>query len=130
MMKPVRKISESLRSENININGLVIRPQSNSQVAFIAVEKERGRRTIFWKRPSSWPLSPDELPDDFLDNADFLLVDGLMAEASIYAARKAKEKNIPVMLDAGRVREGMIELARLCDYVVSSEEFAKELFRD
>ncbi len=125
-----QKISESLRSENININGLVIRPRSNSQVAFIAVEKESGRRTIFWKRPSSGPLNPHELPDDFLDNADFLLVDGLMAEASIYAVRKAKEKNIPVMLDAGRVREGMIELARLCDYVVSSEEFAKELFRE
>jgi ribokinase len=125
-----QKISESLRSENININGLVIRPRSNSQVAFIAVEKETGRRTIFWKRPSSEPLSPYELPDDFLDNTDFLLVDGLMAEASVYAVRKAKEKNIPVMLDAGRVREGMIELASLCDYVVSSEEFAKELFRE
>ena len=31
------------------------------------------------------------------------------------------------MLDAGRVREGMIELAQLCDYVVCSEEFAVEL---
>jgi len=122
-----QKISESLRSENININGLVIRPRSNSQVAFIAVEKESGRRTIFWKRPSSGPLSPYELPDDFLDNVNFLLVDGLMADASIYAVRKAKEKNIPVMLDAGRMREGMIELASLCDYVVCSEEFAREL---
>jgi len=125
-----RKISESLRSENININGLVTRQRSDSQVAFIAVEKENGRRTIFWKRPSSRPLDPHELPDDFLDNSDFLLVDGLMAEASLYSARKAKAKNIPVMLDAGRVREGMLELARLCDYVVGSEEFAKGLFRD
>ena len=122
-----QKISESLRSENININGLVIRPRSNSQVAFIAVEKESGRRTIFWKRPSSGPLNPRELPDDFLDNVDFLLVDGLMADASIYAVRKAKEKNIPVMLDVGRMREGMIELVSLCDYVVCSEEFAREL---
>ena len=122
-----QKISESLRSENININGLVIRPRSDSQVAFIAVEKESGRRTIFWKRPSSEPLNPHELPDDFLENTDFLLVDGLMAEASVYAVRKAKEKNIPVMLDAGRMREGMIELAGLCDYVVCSEEFAREL---
>jgi sulfofructose kinase len=125
-----QKISGSLHSENININGLVTRPLSDSQVAFIAVEKESGRRTIFWKRPSSEPLGPHELPDDFLDDVDFLLVDGLMAEASMYAARKAKEKNIPVMLDAGRVREGMIELARQCDYVVGSEEFAKGLFRD
>lgn len=121
------KISESLRTENINIDGLVIRPRSNSQVAFIAVEKESGRRTIFWKRPSSEPLNPNELPDDFLDNASFLLVDGLMADASVYAVRKAKQKNIPVMLDAGRMREGMIELAHSCDYVVCSEEFAREL---
>ena len=125
-----RKIAGSLGSENINISGLLTRPQSNSQTAFIAVEKGSGRRTIFWKRPSSEPLAPYELPDNFLDNADFLLLDGLMAEASIYAAKKAKEKKVPVMLDAGRMREGMIEVAHLCDYVVGSEEFAKDFLRE
>ncbi|MBI5407884.1 MAG: sugar kinase [Nitrospirae bacterium] len=123
------KIAESLRSEHINIDGLLIRSKSCSQAAFIAVEKGSGRRTIFWKRPSAKPLEPQELPDDFLNDAGFLLVDGLMAEASLYAARKAREKNIPVMLDAGRVREGMLELAHLCDYVVCSEEFARELMK-
>lgn len=120
------KIRESLRAENVYINGLIKRPEATSQVAFIAIEKRSGKRTIFWKRPSADPLRPDELPDDFLDNADFLLIDGLMKEVSVYAAGKARGKNIPVMLDAGRVREGMIELAHMCDYVVGSEEFARE----
>jgi ribokinase len=122
-----KKIADSLQSENVNIKGLLKRQGSNSQVAFIAVEKGSGKRTIFWKRPSAEPLKPDELPPDFLDDTDFLLIDGLMLEASIYAAKKAKEKNIPIMLDAGKLREGMIELAHMCDYVVSSEEFAREL---
>jgi len=122
-----RKISDSLLTEGIDIKGLSTRPGSNSQVAFIAVEKGSGRRTIFWKRPSAGPLRPHELPGDFLDDADFLLLDGLMAEASVFAARKAGEKGVPVMLDAGKIREGMIELAHLCDYVVCSGEFAKEL---
>ncbi|RJQ15330.1 MAG: sugar kinase [Nitrospiraceae bacterium] len=122
-----RKISESLRAEDVNIAGLLTRKKSDSQVAFIAVEKESGKRTIFWKRPEAAPLSPLELPDNFLDDADFLLVDGLMTEVSVYAAGKAKEKGVPVMLDAGRLREGMMELVRLCDYVVASEEFAKAL---
>lgn len=121
-----RKIADSLRSEHIDIGGVLTRPGSSSQVAFIAVEKGSGRRTIFWKRPTAAPLMPHELPDDFLDNADFLLLDGLMREASVRAAREAKGKGIPVMLDAGKIREGMLELACLCDYVVSSEEFAKE----
>lgn len=121
------RIADSIRSEKVDVSGLLIRPGSSSQVAYIAVEKESGKRTIFWKRPSAEPLKPHELSDDFLDDTDFLLLDGLMAETSLYAARKAHERNIPVMLDAGRVREGMIELARLCDYVVCSEEFAAEL---
>ncbi len=121
-----RKIKDSLESENINIAGLQKRPLSESQAAFIAVEQKSGKRTIFWKRPSAAPLRPDELPDDFLDNTDFLLIDGLMAEASIHAAKKARKKDIPVMLDAGKARKGMIELAHLSDYVVCSEEFARE----
>ncbi|GBD95921.1 5-dehydro-2-deoxygluconokinase [bacterium BMS3Abin06] len=125
-----RKITDSLRLENIDISGLLKRHLSDSQVAFIAIEKKSGKRTIFWKRPSAEPLKLDELPDDFLDGTDFLLVDGLMAEASIYAAEKARAENIPVMLDAGRVRKGMIELAHLCDYVVGSEEFARELMNN
>jgi len=121
------KIAESLRAENVDIRGLLKRKGANSQVAFIAVERGSGRRTIFWKRPSAEPLKPEELPDDFLDNTDFLLIDGLMLNVSLHAVRKAKEKGIPVMLDAGKLREGMIELAHMCDYVVCSEEFAREL---
>jgi ribokinase len=124
-----RKIEETLRSENVCIDGLVKRKDSSSQVAFIAVEKVSGKRTIFWKRPSAEPLKPHELPDDFLDKSDFLLIDGLMFEASLYAAEKAREKEIPVMLDAGSMREGMTKLASICEYVVSSEEFARELVR-
>ncbi len=120
------KIRESLMSENISARGLIRREGSGSQVAFIAVEKNSGKRTIFWKRPSAPPLRPEELPDTFLDNTDFLLLDGLMPEVSLYAAEKARERNIPVMLDAGRVRDGMMELARMSDYVVASEEFARE----
>lgn len=124
------KIRESLLHENINTEGLIKRWGTDSQVAFIAVEKDSGKRTIFWKRPSGAPLTPDELPDHFLDGADFLLVDGLMAKASMQAAKKARKKGIPVMLDAGRVRNGMIELAHMCDYVVGSEEFARGLRKD
>ena len=120
------KIRKSLEKEHINTDGLITREQSHSQIAFICIEKGSGKRTIFWKRPSAESIKPHELPDDFLENKDFLLVDGLMAEASVYAAKKAHEKNIPVMLDAGRLREGMVELAQLCDYIVCSEEFARQ----
>lgn len=121
------KIVDSLKSENINTTGLIKRREAYSQTAFIAVEQNTGKRTIFWKRPSGDPLHPEELPGDFPGTANLLLLDGLMTDASLYAACTARERAIPVMLDAGRVRPGMLELAGLCDYVVGSEEFAREL---
>ena len=120
-----RKIRQSLTNEGIEIKGLLQRKGSSSQLAFIVVEKKTARRTIFWRRPSGEALSPDELGQDFLWGSDFLLLDGLMMDASFAAAQKAHLMNIPVLLDAGSARPGMLELARLCDYVVASEDFAE-----
>ena len=120
------KMMQSLKKENIDISGIVKRGKAASQIAFIAIEKETAKRTIFWRRPSGEALKRTEIGDDFLEGADFLLLDGLMQDASIYAAEKAKERNIPIMLDAGRKRPGMLDIAKLSDYVVASGEFAKD----
>jgi ribokinase len=122
-----QKIRSSLLGENVDITGLATRDHSNSQRAFIVIERGSGRRTIIWKRPTGQPLAAEELRDGFLEGTDFLLLDGLMAEVSMHAAREARVMRVPVMLDAGRVRGGMLELARLSDYVVASEEFARDM---
>ncbi len=122
-----RKMKQSLMSEHIDVRGLLKRDNASSQIAFIAIEKNSGKRTIFWKRPSGYELRPAELSSDFLKNTNLLLLDGLMMRSSVYAAKKARGLNIPVMLDAGRLREGMLDLAGICDYVVASEEFAKDI---
>jgi ribokinase len=121
------KIRASLAGEGINVSGLVTRRNATSQTAFIAVEKGSGRRTIFWRRPSGEALCPAEVGEAWLEGCRFLLLDGLMAEASLEAARCAKAHGIPVMLDAGRLRPGMLETAWECAYLVASEYFAREL---
>ena len=122
-----RKIRQSLADEGIDVKGLVQRDDSSSQVAFIAVEKSSGSRTIFWRRPSGKALQSDELAEDFLCGSGLLLIDGLMMDVSLAAVKRARDMNIPVLLDAGSARPGMSELARRCDYVVASEVFAEGL---
>jgi sulfofructose kinase len=121
------KVRCSLRNEGIDIDGLVVRSDAITQVAFIVVEDQGGKRTIFWKRPSGVPLEPADLPDGYLDGVGMLLLDGLMEEVSLHAARDARDRGIPVMLDAGRLRPGMQEIARTCDYLVAAEQFALDL---
>jgi sulfofructose kinase len=121
------RIRRSLVFEGVDVRGLVARKGEISQIAFIVIEKKTARRTIFWRRPSGEPLAEEEIDAGFLSGSNFLLLDGLMHDASMCAARRARELHIPVMLDGGSARPGMVDLARLSDYAVVSEEFARGL---
>jgi sulfofructose kinase len=118
-------IRRSLADEGVDAGGLKRRENASSQVAFIAVEKVSAKRTIFWKRPSGGAMGAEEIGEDFFEGCDFLLLDGLMREASLRAAEGAAARNIPVMLDAGTARPGLLEIAEQCDYLVASEGFAR-----
>jgi ribokinase len=72
-------------------------------------------------------LHAEELGEDFLEGAYFLLLDGLMKDVSLFAAEQARNRNIPVMLDAGRAHPGMLDIARFSDYVVASKDFANDV---
>lgn len=121
------EIRRGLNGEGVDVKWLKVRKGGESQAAFIMVNKRNGSRTICWRRPTVPPLSPKDVSAAFLEGKDFLLLDGLMYEASLKAARIAKKLKIPVMLDAGRLRDGMLELASLSDYIVASGEFASGL---
>ncbi len=118
-------IEQALCARGVDVH--TVRREGASQTALIIVEPESGHRTIVWKRPGGKPLQPGELGEGFLDGAFLLHLDGLMPEASLYAARLARERGVPVVLDAGRMREGMIELASLSNHVVASERFAVDV---
>ena len=120
-------IKTSLDREGIDTSGALVRKGHESQFAFIVAEPGLGRRTIFWQRPTGHPLSPDEIDYSIIRQAKVVLTDGLFPEASLAACKAAKEAGAQVVVDAGSLREGMLELARLSDYYLASEAFAEAL---
>ncbi len=120
------EIIRGLTAEGVDTRNVRVRKGGSSQEAFIIVSPG-GLRTIIWKRPGVAELRPHEVKASLVKGRDLVLLDGLMMKASLKAAGMARRLNIPVMLDAGRPREGMLELAGLSDYVVCSEEFARGL---
>jgi ribokinase len=120
-------IRRSLETEGIDLGGLVLRPGSGSQVAFIVAEPGRQTRTVFWRRPTGAPLSVREVDLRRVARARVFHTDGLMIEAALAAADVARRSGARVVVDAGTLREGMLELARLSDVYVASESFARAL---
>ena len=122
-----KEIRDSLSRENVNTDRIAVRPQRSSQIAFIAAEPENSRRTIFWQRPTGHPLTPREVDTDLIGASAMVHTDGLFIEAAIHAAAAAKRMGIPVSVDAGTLRDGMLELARVSDYFIASESFGRQL---
>ena len=118
-----RVILEGLEDEEIDTSAVRIESGERSQFAFICVDKGTGKRTIFWGRPENSSFPAADVPEGFLDDADALHLDGLFVEASQHLAKKAKERNIPVILDAGSLRPGMLELVRYTDHLIAAEDF-------
>ncbi len=125
-----KAITDSLGEEGIDIGGLKVRGGHTSQFAFIASERESARRTIFWQRPTGRPLQPEELDLEVLQRSRLFHTDGLFMEASLFACRKAREAGIPVVVDAGTLREGMLDIAALSDCFIASETFSRALSED
>jgi len=122
-----RRIRDSIDEEGVDTGGLIVREGCRSQFAFIAAEPQKARRTIFWQRPTGAEPRIEEIDLRKLQSARIFHTDGLFAEASAAAAREAGRAGVFVSVDAGTLREGMVELAGLADFFIASEAFAQAL---
>lgn len=121
-------IGISLCREGIDTGNLLTRKGAQSQIAFIVAEPDTdGRRTVFWRRPTGDPVRPEEIDMEKIRTAKIIHTDGLMMEASLAAAQTAKDAGVMVVVDAGTLREGMLDLLRLSDCVIASKGFAESL---
>jgi sulfofructose kinase len=123
-------IQGSLDDEGVDTSGLLTRDGAASQFAFIVAEPGSGRRTIFWRRPTGPPPEPDEIDDTLLRTAKVFHTDGLFPRASLAAAAVARKAGIEVVVDAGSMRDGIVELARASGHFIASETFLRAFAPD
>ncbi|MBN2515604.1 MAG: sugar kinase [Deltaproteobacteria bacterium] len=120
-------ITESLVKESVDTMNVRIREDCDSQFAFIVSEPGRGRRTIFWRRPTGPALESEEVNYEMIKKARMVHTDGLFIEAALSACKCARKNGIPVSVDAGTLRDGMLDLARFSDFYIASETFASSM---
>ncbi len=123
-------IEDGLISESVNTDHVVVENGKRSQFAFIVIDKETGMRTVLWSRATVTPLSIDEINRRVICDAKVLHLDGLMIESSLAAAKFARDAGVTVVVDAGSMREGLLELVEFADYFVASSDFARQYYHD
>jgi sulfofructose kinase len=95
--------------------------------AVILADESTGYRTIFWTRGDVPRLDENLADPRLLDGVDLLYIDGHEPAVSCRLAQMACDRGVPIVMDAGSVRDGSRELVTLCTDVISSMNFAPDL---
>jgi len=115
-----------LQKEGVDISFVIKEKHKKTQVSFIPVERESGRRTVFWSRGTITPLKTRDIKRKLIAQSKAIHFDELFVEAIVEAAQMAKKSDVIVSMDAGNYEEGIEEIKRKVDLFIASESFMKE----
>ncbi|HCU38153.1 MAG TPA: hypothetical protein DGT21_22805 [Armatimonadetes bacterium] len=113
--------------QNVDTGGLDIVAGESSQYAFCVAHEQTGQRMIFYKHGSAERLTADDVDLDALTDCRCLLVDSHHPGAAIAAAQTARERGVPVVLDAERPQDELGELLACIDYMVLPRSLVEQL---
>ncbi|KAK7267482.1 hypothetical protein RIF29_20156 [Crotalaria pallida] len=123
-----RSILDELQADGVDTSSMVVSKEGTSPFTYIIVDNQTKTRTCI-NTPGYPPMVPADLTDSSLlsalDGARIVYFDGRLYETALVVAQEAVRKNIPILIDAERPREGLDDLLKLADYVVCSSKFPK-----
>ncbi|RDX61615.1 Ribokinase, partial [Mucuna pruriens] len=123
-----RGILDELQADGVDTSFIVVSKEGTSPFTYIIVDNQTKTRTCI-HTPGYPPMIPDDLPKSSLlsalDGAKIAYFDGRLPDTALLVAHEAVRKNIPILIDAERPREGLDDLLKFSDYVVCSAKFPK-----
>jgi len=118
---------QTLESEGVESSGVSVVQGAETQSAFIVIDKSSGERTIVWDRDDRLAIRADEVDREAVTSGRVLHLDGHDVEASVAAARFARDAGIPVVLDIDNIYPGTDRLLPLIDFLISSAAFPERM---
>ena len=116
-----RKIKDELINVGVNIDYMEEISNIKTTTSYIINNKTNGSRTIITDRKSDMHFSSNY---EIKLKPDIILMDGNDYEIALKVI-----KNNPQavkIIDAGNMKDGMLDLCKYCDYIVCSNDFARE----
>ncbi len=114
-------ILDLLAAEGIELQHLVRVPGAQTPMSTIWIDAGGERTLVIYRDPKLWTVVlPDT--DALLDGVDAILTESRCADFVIGICREARERGIPVVLDADRVMSLQDEILTVSGHVIFSAE--------
>ena len=114
------RIIEEFEKVGVNTKYIEKKKDVPTTSSFIIANTSIGSRTILTDKSKDMVMKKREIDDDF----DVILLDGYERDFAVEVIKK--NPNAIKIIDAGSLRENTVELAKMVDYVVCSNDFAME----
>ena len=114
------RIIEEFEKVGVNTKYIEKKKDVPTTSSFIIANTSIGSRTILTDKSKDMVMNKREIDDDF----DVILLDGYERDFAVEVIKK--NPNAIKIIDAGSLRENTVELAKMVDYVVCSNDFAME----
>ncbi|XP_062079448.1 uncharacterized protein LOC133783843 [Humulus lupulus] len=123
-----KRLLEELEDDGVDTSFFAVAKGGISPFTYIIVDDQTNTRTCI--HTSGYPpMKPDDLSQSsvqsLVDGARIAYFDGRFHESALLVAQEAARRDIPILVDAERVREGLDDLLELSTYVVCSVKFPK-----
>lgn len=119
-------IGRVLQEEGVDASHLLVEPGGQSHVSVILVHEASGDRSIIARPTTGKPVSPREFTREDITAARALFIDTLN-EATLQAARWAKEAGLKVLLDPALSYDEIKPLLKYVDVPIVPEYWARAL---
>ncbi|XVE78018.1 hypothetical protein DITRI_Ditri13aG0110500 [Diplodiscus trichospermus] len=121
-----KSILEELEADGVNTSFFIVSEEGNSPFTYVIVDNQTKTRTCI-HTPGYPPLIPEELSQSSLlsavNGANMVYFDGRLHETALVIAKEAASKNIPILVEAERKREGLDDLLSFASYAICSAKF-------
>jgi len=116
---------KTLAQEGIDVRHVIRDKRSPGHVSIVLADRATGQRTLFFRRPPAYAISPEELNREAMTAGRLLHVDGIDAAAARQAIVWAREAGMRVTMDGERIVPGIEEVWPRVDLLVCNPRFIR-----
>ncbi|MGM0608901.1 MAG: carbohydrate kinase family protein [Candidatus Muiribacteriota bacterium] len=124
-------IISRLRENKVDTSYTRLDKNIRSPFAFCVALKDTGHRTVFSIRGDK--MEPEFLESEIyniLKKTCFIHVDGSINKTALNFLEKARNFNIPTMIDLGSLKPGILDLMDKIQFRIASHQFMKEFMQN
>ncbi|MBD0267580.1 MAG: sugar kinase [Cyanobacteria bacterium Co-bin8] len=116
-------IRSDLTAQSVEVHDLLPDRTAAPPLSTILVTAGTGDRAVISRNAVNSQAGTERLPTSLLDGVEGVLIDGHQMAVGVHIAQLARERQIPVIVDAGSWKPGFENLLPLATSVIASARF-------